>query len=369
MKKLFVTGVPVVANDLVGRKEELKEITYLLRNGQSVVLIAPRRFGKTSLALAALQKLRRAGFLTANIDLFTIVGKRRLAENIVDKTLENRKVLKVISRIKTGISDALRNVEIKQIVEDYGFVLKFAEPHRDLDELLDSSFDFPEKFARREDKDSCFFYDEFGDIAKFDGEDIIKLMRGKFQRHSRVRYLFAGSHESLMNELFGERKSAFYKFCKIIYLKEIGFSDFTPYIKKKFGEENMCVTDDAIEVILAKTRGHPYYTQLVCRSVHYLLKGEKSMIESGEISRCYEDAFDSEKAYLEQMWGELRDAPAQLNILLRMACGENKLYSSENKTNVARSLRILSAKGLIRRDAGSYRMTDPFLEEFLRRNG
>lgn len=136
MKKLFVTGVPVVANDLVGRKEELKEITYLLRNGQSVVLIAPRRFGKTSLALAALQKLRRAGFLTANIDLFTIVGKRRLAENIVDKTLENRKVLKVISRIKTGISDALRNVEIKQIVEDYGFVLKFAEPHRDLDERI-----------------------------------------------------------------------------------------------------------------------------------------------------------------------------------------------------------------------------------------
>ena len=51
MKRLFVTGVPVTGNDFAGRKNELREIRHSLQNGQSVVVIAPRRFGKTSLIM------------------------------------------------------------------------------------------------------------------------------------------------------------------------------------------------------------------------------------------------------------------------------------------------------------------------------
>lgn len=276
MKKLFVTGLPVIEKDLVGRKDELKEVEYLLRNGQSVVLIAPRRFGKTSLALTVLRRLQKEGFLITNVDLFTITNKRRLTESIVERTLENKKVMGLVRKIKMGISDAFKEIEIKQVINEYEFVLKFTESHVDIDELLDSSIDFPEKFAKKENRHLCFFYDEFGDVSKFNGEAIIKLMRAKFQLHSRVSYLFAGSHETLMNELFAREKSAFYKFCKIIYLGEISSSEFTSYIKRKFKEDDFCIEDDAVKIILEKTGGHPYYTQLLCRSIHYLLKGEKT---------------------------------------------------------------------------------------------
>ena len=366
MKKLFVTGVPVTGDDFAGRKEELAQIRYALQNGQSVVLIAPRRFGKTSLILTVLWELQRSGFYIADVDLFTIVNKKRLAEAIVEKTLENKKVSSIVRRIRRGVSQAFRNIQIRQVIEEYEIVLKFAEPHMDADELLETALDFPQEFAEKEERDLYFFYDEFGEVAKLDGEHLIKLMRGKFQRHSHVCYLFAGSHESLMRELFTKEKSAFYKFARVVYLEEITFSDFANYIQRRFEQEGIFISDEAVQGLLEKTRGHPYYTQLLCGAIHYLVAGRKESVETKDVEEGYEDALISERTYLEKMWEEL--TPAQLETLFRVTSSEN-LYSNEAKFNVARSVQSLLFKGILKKTGrGKYKIIDPFFEEFLRRN-
>lgn len=366
MRRLFVTGVPVTGKNLVGRREELKKIKYLLENGQSVVLIAPRRFGKTSLVLTVLEKLRKNGDYVADIDLFTIINKRRLAENIVEETLKNKKVRKIITRIRKGISAAFKNIAIKQIIEDYEFVLKFSEPHIDTNKLLEEALDFPEVFAKKEQKSLYFFYDEFGDVAKLDGDKIIKLMRAKFQRHSDVCYIFAGSHESLMKELFTKKKSAFYKFATIIYLEKISPSDFLDYIKKEFKREGVAISDNIVKAILERTKCHPYYTQLVCGAIYYIIKDRKNIIEIDDVKNGYEDAFISEKTYLEKVWDEL--TPTQIEVLLKIALC-SPLYSNNRNINVARTLKTLSIKGIIKRkDKGKYEIIDPFLEDYLKRN-
>ncbi len=366
MKRLFVTGVPVAGNDFAGRKQELGAIRHFLQNGQSVVVIAPRRFGKTSLILTILHELQKSGAYVADVDLFTIVNKKRLAEAIVEKTIENKKIDSIVSRIRKGVSQVFKNIEMKQVIEDYQLVLKFAESHVAPDDLLEPALDFPQKFAEKEKRDFYFFYDEFADVAKLNGDDLIKLMRGKFQRHSNVCYIFAGSHESLMKELFTIRKSAFYKFARIIYLEEIAASDFMDYIRKRFKQEEIGVSDEALKRILGKTRCHPYYTQLLCGFIHYIIAGEKKKVEPGEIEDGYEEAFISEQTYLEKLWEEL--TVAQIETLFRIISPE-KLYSNEIRTNVGRSVKSLLFKGIIRRTSrGKYGMIDPFFEEFLRRN-
>ena len=297
--------------------------------------------------------------------MFTILNKKRLAESIVEKTLENKKIESIVSRIKKGVSQVFKNIEMKQVIEDYQLVLKFAEPHVSLDDLLEAALDFQQKFAEKEKRDIYFFYDEFGDVAKLDGDDLIKLMRGKFQRHSNVCYIFAGSHESLMKELFTKRKSAFYKFARIIYLEEIASTDFADYIRKRFKQEGIGVPDEAIKGIIGKTRCHPYYTQLLCGFIHYIIAGKKK-VEQGDIEDGYEEAFTSEKTYLEKLWEEL--TVGQLETLFRITSSEN-LYSNETRTNVGRSVKSLLFKGIIKRTGrGKYGIIDPFFEEFLRRN-
>lgn len=370
MKKLFVTGLPVTGKELIGRDKELKAIIHLLQTGQSIILIAPRRFGKTSLILTALAYLKSKGHYVAEVDLFGIVDKRKLAEKITASSLENKKIFKFGAKLKEGISELFKSIQFKQVIQDFEFVLKFMEPHTNPDDLLETALDFPQELAEKDKKDFYFFYDEFGDIAKFNGEELLKLMRSKFQRHERVCYLFAGSHESLMKEIFAEKKSAFYKFGRIINLDEISQEEFAEYISRKFKEENILLSPEIIKQLLKKTRCHPYYTQLLCQHIYYLVKGEKTIVNQDDLLTGYENAISSESTYLEKMWEEMSYAPAQLSLLMKIAKGCKKLYSLENENgiNVTRSIKSLLRKGIIRKKAKSYIIIDPFFQEYLIRN-
>ena len=53
---MIIAGKPVTGEHLIGRREEITAINQYLDLGQSVVLIAPRRYGKTSLLLETLKQ-------------------------------------------------------------------------------------------------------------------------------------------------------------------------------------------------------------------------------------------------------------------------------------------------------------------------
>lgn len=359
----------MIGEELIGREEELKEIRHLLQTGQSIILLAPRRFGKTSLILTVLKQLKEKGHYVADVDLFGIPDRRTLAERITESCLENKRIYGFITKLKEGAKDLFKSVEVRQTIEDFEFVLRFGQPKADTFALLREAFDLPEELAQKANKDFFFFYDEFGDIRKFDGEEILKLARSKFQRHRRVSYVFAGSYESVMKEIFADGKSAFYKFGRIIYLKEIKEGDFIRYITARFRQENLCISEEITKNLLSKTRCHPYYTQLLCQHIYYLVKGEKEIIEGVDVEEGLENALLSELTHLDKMWEELSRAPAQLTLLLNIARHEDNLYSLEQKNgiNVSRCLTSLVKRGIIQRLNDTYRIIDPFLEYYLAR--
>jgi len=64
------------------------------------------------------------------------------------------------------------------------------------------SLHLPEEFARKNDMNLIMAYDEFGDLVTLDGEPLIKKMRSIFQLQEKVVYIFSGSQESVMLNLF-----------------------------------------------------------------------------------------------------------------------------------------------------------------------
>ena len=68
---IITAGKPVTGDQLIGRKKEVRLIGEYLDMGQSVVLIAPRRFGKTSLLLEMLSRKKAAGSFTLFVDFFS----------------------------------------------------------------------------------------------------------------------------------------------------------------------------------------------------------------------------------------------------------------------------------------------------------
>lgn len=86
---LFPLGGPVDPSELVGRDAFVTALVRRLRDGQSVLIAAPRRLGKTSVVDAALQRLAREGCYVARVDVFAITSRAELAEELADRCLEN----------------------------------------------------------------------------------------------------------------------------------------------------------------------------------------------------------------------------------------------------------------------------------------
>lgn len=366
----FPTGIPVKGKNLVGRAKELSQVVELASHHQSVVLIGPRRYGKTSLLLEALESLKDRDFLTARVDIFDTSTKRELGEAITEAVLANEKmpVKGVIKTVKSGLMTAMKHIEIKQVIDDFEFILGFADPKVDEDDLFDKALDFPQEFANKGGKHLIFAFDEFGDLAKLNGGALIKKMRARFQLQDNVTYIFTGSQESLMEQLFASRHQAFFRFSRLLYLEELPGPELEEYIIKTFRELGFYLEEGGPRQIIAKSNAHPYYSQLLCQILYFSLKGERDEIKFKDVEECFVQAVFSEKAYFDQVWLDLMESRHLLPVLKNIALKGGCPYKGGlDQRYLSRAISSLEKKGLIRRiSRGYYQVRDPLFSEYIR---
>ena len=75
----FTFGDLALDEAFTDRDDELRELVSDMRNGQNVLVYAPRRYGKSSLVLRAAQEAMRRKVLVGYCDLMTTPTKERLA--------------------------------------------------------------------------------------------------------------------------------------------------------------------------------------------------------------------------------------------------------------------------------------------------
>src|SRR5947209_16615065 len=86
----FSFGDLALDDSFIDRADELTELRSDMRNGQNVVVFAPRRYGKTSLIWRAIQDLVASReVLVAHVDLMKTPTKERLAEKLAASIYED----------------------------------------------------------------------------------------------------------------------------------------------------------------------------------------------------------------------------------------------------------------------------------------
>ena len=78
----FRYGALALDEAFTDREAEIAELRDDVRNGQDVVVFAPRRYGKSSLVWRASQELLREKVLVASVDLMTTPTPAKLAEKL-----------------------------------------------------------------------------------------------------------------------------------------------------------------------------------------------------------------------------------------------------------------------------------------------
>src|ERR671934_43054 len=84
----FQYGALALDDAFADRRSEIAELSSDVRNGQDVVLFAPRRYGKSSLIWRVVQRLVRRGVLVGQIDLMSTPTREKFAERLA-KTIHD----------------------------------------------------------------------------------------------------------------------------------------------------------------------------------------------------------------------------------------------------------------------------------------
>ena len=361
-------GKPVTGIEFIGREKELALLMEYMKMGQSVVLVAPRRFGKTSLVQEAIRRLKIKDYYTTFVDVFTHPSLELLSSAIVKEVLKNHKLHEQFAKAKNNVSNLIQNLKLKTVINDFQFILGFADPAKNEWELISESIDFVDDFAKKHQARMLCAYDEFGDIKKFDSKgNLVKLFRSKIQQQTNTTYIFSGSMESVMNNMFVSSKSPFYRLTRIIKLGYMEKEPWVNFLETGFRKLNINISKDYPGNIYTLCKGHPYYTHLAFQQA--LL--QKTLYgQLPDISLLKELILITEKDYLEKVWEDISGNKEYVYTVRAIAEDKSGVYRRLNTKgfNISRAINNLEGMGLLFRKEDGYFISDPFFEYWIQKN-
>lgn len=365
---------------MIGRAADVTELAIALENATSAIIAGPRRTGKTSVCAAAIARAARRGCYVAEVDLFRIADAAELAEALTTSLLRNRpKAYRVVQRARqlgrTALSAPQAAITTK-LTSDLGDAVEFAMTPglaaRDPQKALVKALELPQRVARADGKRCIVFFDEFQEVADRshpygDPARLTKQMRSIFQRSPDVSYLFAGSIEHVMRELFAPEGSAFSGFGTFHQLRPISPADWATGLRARFDADGVDIFDSALTHLVDLGERHPRVTMLVAQQTHYLsIVLATREITTDLVTQGYDLAYQGDQALLDQMIERIRGLHRfGFRLARRIARGET-LTSGIHAGQADRAIKKLLEAGIVEQVArGRYRIFNPLLRRRL----
>jgi len=201
--------------------------------------------------------------------------------------------------------------------------------------------------------------DEFQEIIdlapKFD-----KQLRSIMQNQKHINYILLGSQESMMTDIFENKKSPFYHFGEMMRLGKLPRDDFHQYLSQRFAECYPESHAEIADIILNYTGCHPYYSQQLAANVWQI--GMLQPESTDPVQTAIDHIVTTHGLDYERLWMNFKRTNKW--ILQRLASNK-PLQSGEHRTST-----IYSALKRLQKDgyviySDRYELEDPFFKEWI----
>ncbi|MDO8954350.1 MAG: ATP-binding protein [Gammaproteobacteria bacterium] len=343
----------------------------LVNNIQQIrhtLIISPRRYGKTSLALQAISE---ANVPHAYINFFNALRDEDVAKKFVGGFTSllstvmptSQKALKTLAKV---LANTQVSLEVKGVGASFSVRPSSTGPLETVQHLLEDI----EKLLSVENKRAVIFLDEFQDIVKTEMSDLFQAeLRDFAQRTQRVTFIISGSHRHMLNKIFDDRHKPFYKLCDRINLQRIKSADYEAFLQKHAKEQwKKPLSVEVIDEVLKLTENHPYYVNKICAKLWtspslptktnvdlaWLLLGEE---EYDSVVNDISLLSKNQRLVLQAM--SQREAVAEPNSVAMIQ--ELKMAHS----SISQSLEVLLKNDFIEQGPLGYRVVDPLIKYVL----
>jgi len=347
------------------REAELAGLVADARNGQDVVVFAPRRYGKSSLVWRAAQELTREDVLVAQVDLMRTPTRDRLAarlartihEDLASRRWNARERLKVFAdlRLRPTIT-----VNPNDGAVSFSFDARAGD--EDIDATLEELLTMLGRIAADRERRVVLVLDEFQEVVAVD-PNLLKVMRSVFQEQPEVAHIYLGSKRHMMRQIFSDENEPFWRSAKQMELDVIAPGLFAGYAIARFQQTGKELDPTTCERALELTGGHPYATQ----ELLYFLWEEKTL------ERALDATLRSEHSHFSLLWDGI--SGAQKRVLQALAQEQpgrplssdyQRRHSLPATPTVQAAVSALERSEVLRKVArGQYRIAEPFLTEWV----
>ena len=372
----FTFGNLAYDDAFVDREEELQALLGDLRSGQDVLLLAPRRYGKSSLAFRAVQEAMREDILVGTCDLMRTPTKERFAAALA-KTI-NDDLATPAGQVRDRAGGLFRGVRVRPTIEldpddgDLSFSFRASRTGSDIDDTIERLLELPGRIAAERKQRVALVFDEFQEIVALDPR-LPNLMRSVFQTQPEVAHVYLGSKQHALHAIFNDRNEPFWRSTRQMELGRLPHRALEGHLRSRFAATERDADDEAVRRILEVTDGHPYATQeLAFFAWAHVPHGYPTRVEDVEAGLA--NVLSAEHNNLARLW----DAATRNErlVLLALRKGPLNLYAEETRERTglpAPTFVQRAVKSLVRDDVvekgpdGRYQLAEPFLAEWLDR--
>ena len=211
-----------------------------MRNGQNVLVYAPRRYGKSSLVLRAAQEAMQPE------------GARRLLRPDEDadegaalppplaKTIY-ADIASPVEQAFERAAELFRGLRVRPTMEvdpsdgTLRFSFQAGRRKEDIDDTIERLLELLGELAAERKRRVVIVFDEFQEILALD-KRFPNLMRAVFQAQPEVGHVYLGSKRHILERIFNDKNEPFWRSAKQLEIGMIPPATFASFIRDRFAE-------------------------------------------------------------------------------------------------------------------------------------
>lgn len=370
----FIIAGKIPAPYFCDRQDELKRLTRCIQNQENVVLVSPRRVGKTGLINHCFDQLDISEkYITINIDILHTSSLREFILELgvgVYRKIASRsdRLLKLFAATMRSLSASFGYDPIQGTPT---FDIKIGDismPEYTLEEI----FNYLEQADRR-----CIIaIDEFQQIIYYPEKNVEALLRSHIQRLTNANFIYAGSERRIMSEMFYVSNRPFYQSATSIQLDPISLPVYIDFVQHHFHKAKKKIDAETIEIVYKSFCGVTLYVQRIMHDAYAAIgQGEACTLDFAQ--QLIEQFVSENATRLREQMAYISEQQKELLYAIFHEGKAERITSSAfiKKHRLRSASAVQSAEkrlleyDLISKRERTYFISDPLLELWMKQQG
>lgn len=368
----FVVAGAIPDEYFCDRKMETERLVKSLVNGNNVVLISPRRMGKTGLIrhVFAQQEIRN-NFYTIFVDILQTTSLKEFVQLLG---------MEIFSALKSSGSKLLMKFmqTLKSVGGSFGIDAITGSPTFNLQigEVKNPEFTLDEifEFLEKADRNCIVAIDEFQQIGKYKEANVEALLRSYIQKSAKGNFIFAGSERRMMQEMFLSNSRPFYNSADMMSLQPIPSEVYVEFAVENFRRFGKSVGREAVDDVYEQFDGVTYFLQRAMNEA-FANTPDGGVCDGQTVSAAVDYIMETGDMLYREILSSIPINQKEVLIAIAKEGKARRVMSGEflkrwhlpTASSVQNSIRRLIDRNLIVEAGGVYSVDDKLLGLWLRR--